>query len=132
MMEISGVQSAPALPESSSGGVGSLSPDDFIKILVTELSNQSPLEPIDNKQLLDQINAINSVNSNQQLVEALTALSTNQGLGSASGLIGRNVTGLFRDQVISGVVEKAIVEDGKVFVVVDGVPLTVDSITEIS
>ncbi|MGB0714393.1 MAG: flagellar hook assembly protein FlgD [Phycisphaerae bacterium] len=86
-----------------------LSSDDFFQLLIQELTNQDPLEPMDNQDLLNQINSIREIESSTALTETLESL-TNQGqLSSVSSLIGQYVTaqtgddGLTRQGMVVGV-----------------------------
>lgn len=127
----SAIQTGTASQATAERGFQGLKTEDFFKLLITELSNQSPLDPIDNNQLLDQISAINTVQSTATLIDTLEALSLSQNLGSASNLIGKTVSGRSNDEVISGVVDKAVVEDGEVFLMIDDQKLPIASVTEV-
>jgi len=68
--------------------------DRFLKLLVTQLKNQDPLNPMDNAQVTSQLAQINTVNGIQQLNTSMQNLSTSvlasQSL-QATALIGRTV-----------------------------------------
>ncbi len=70
------------------------SQSQFMKLLVTQLQNQDPLNPMDNSQMTSQIAQINTVSGIAQLNTTLQALSAsmtpNQTL-QAAGMIGRGV-----------------------------------------
>ncbi|WP_196137288.1 flagellar hook assembly protein FlgD [Aliikangiella sp. G2MR2-5] len=67
---------------------------DFLALLTTQLANQDPLEPVDNKEFISQMSQFASVDSLQTLVNQFSDLSnsltSNQAL-QASALVGRNV-----------------------------------------
>jgi flagellar basal-body rod modification protein FlgD len=85
--------------------------DQFLGLLVTEMQNQDPLNPMDNSQLLTQISQIREIGSTNQLTETLSTLAMGQGLTMASGLIGKNISALDDDaKEISGVVNRVSVE----------------------
>lgn len=85
--------------------------DQFLGLLVTEMQNQDPLNPMDNSQLLTQISQIREIGSTNQLTETLSTLAVGQGLTMASGLIGKNISALDADaKEISGVVDRVSVE----------------------
>lgn len=115
-----------------SSGFEALKTEDFVKILIAQLSNQNPLEPLDNNQLLEQVSAINSLSASSQLVDTLNGLALNQGLGAASSLIGREVTAKVGGKEVTGIVEKAVVEDGEVFVVFGGNKVRFGAITSVA
>ena len=68
--------------------------DRFLKLLVTQMKNQDPLNPLDNAQVTSQLAQINTVSGIEKLNSTLKDLSTSfmagQSLQSAA-LIGRSV-----------------------------------------
>ncbi len=85
------------------GGTGSTTPtanenaasDRFLKLLVTQMQNQDPLNPMDNAQITSQMAQINTVNGVEKLNTTVQGLNTQfsqlQALTGAS-LVGRQVT----------------------------------------
>lgn len=85
--------------------------DQFLGLLVTEMQNQDPLNPMDNSQLLTQISQIREIGSTNQLTETLSSLAVGQELTMASSLIGKEVTALSDDaKEVIGVVDRVSVE----------------------
>jgi flagellar basal-body rod modification protein FlgD len=74
-------------------GMGEMQ-DRFLKLLVTQMKNQDPLNPLDNAQVTSQLAQINTVSGIEKLNSTLQNLSTSfiagQSLQSAA-LIGRSV-----------------------------------------
>ncbi len=68
-----------------------LSSDDFFKLLISQLTNQDPLEPTSNDELLRQISSIRDIELSTTLTESLEKLTGQQQFGSASMLIGQYV-----------------------------------------
>ena len=70
------------------------SQDRFLKLLVTQLKNQDPLNPMDNAQMTTQLAQINTVSGieklNTTLGTLLDSFSSSQAIQSA-GMIGKNV-----------------------------------------
>jgi flagellar basal-body rod modification protein FlgD len=80
---------------SSTGKAGSaMGQDAFLKLLITQLKNQSPLSPQDNTAFVAQLAQFSSLEGIQNLNKTVTALSngmqSNQAL-QASSLVGRTV-----------------------------------------
>lgn len=75
-------------------GLNDIDLTDFLKLMLTELQNQDPLNPTDNAALLQQIGELRGISSNDQLVSTLKGFSNTQELTTASGLIGKSVKGL--------------------------------------
>jgi len=87
--------------------------DDFLKLMITELRNQDPLNPMDNQALLQQITQIREIESNQRLSSTLQSVLLGQNLATASSLLGQTVRGLANgEQQITGKVDRVSIEDG--------------------
>ena len=85
--------------------------DQFLQLMIAELTNQDPLNPMDNTQLVQQIGEIRSISATTQLSESLLAVQSGQSLTTASSLIGKKVTALTDDnQNVVGVVDKVTVD----------------------
>ncbi len=69
-----------------------LGSDDFLKLLITQLTNQDPLEPTGNEELLQQISSIRDIELSTTLTDSLRSLTGQQRFASASTLIGQHVT----------------------------------------
>jgi len=87
--------------------------DDFLKLMITELQNQDPLNPMDNQALLQQITQIREIESNQRLSSTLQSVLLGQSVATASSLLGQTVRGLANgSQQITGKVDRVSIEDG--------------------
>ena len=93
MAGVSGVNSASSASSGSGNSIADMTSQDFLKLLITELSNQDPFEPMKNKEILEQLSAIRSLESNMTMTENFQSLVNNQQLVSATALIGRAVMG---------------------------------------
>ncbi len=88
--------------------------DEFLKLMITELTNQDPLNPMDNAQLVEQIGQIRSISATSQLSDTLGAVLSGQHLTTASSLIGKHVSALTdQNQNVTGVVDRVSVEVDK-------------------
>lgn len=77
----------------SARSAGGLSGDDFFKLLIAQLTNQDPLEPTSNQELLQQISSIRDIELSGTIADSLKSLTEQQRFGSSSALIGHFVTG---------------------------------------
>src|SRR5262245_8036482 len=85
--------------------------NQFLQLMVTELTNQDPLNPMDNTQLVQQIGELRSIAASDHLTNTLQAVQTQQSLTTASSLIGKQVTALNADnENISGKITSVSVE----------------------
>jgi flagellar basal-body rod modification protein FlgD len=99
---------------SSRNTLNDLDLDDFLKLMITELQNQDPLNPLENDQLISQIGEIRSVGATDKLTQTLDAVLLGQNLSSATSLIGTHVTGLSDDnQTVDGLVDRISVANGQ-------------------
>lgn len=89
-----------------SQGMSALGSQDFLKLMLAELTNQDPLEPTDNEALLRQISSIRDIELSTSLTDSIRQLTGQQQIGSSSALIGQFVTGMPGDDgaVVSGMV----------------------------
>jgi flagellar hook assembly protein FlgD len=96
------------------GGINDVNIDDFLKIMITELQNQDPLNPLENDELIAQISQIRSVGATEKLTETLDSVLLGQNISSATNLIGAEIDALSDDnQQVTGLVERVSVTDGQ-------------------
>ena len=98
----------------SSKGVHDLKDLDinqFLQLMVSELTHQDPLNPMDNTQLVQQIGELRSIAASDQLTTTLQSLQTQQSLTTAASLIGKQVTALdSKNNNISGTISAVTVQ----------------------
>ncbi len=95
---------------SNSNALEDVSLDQFLGLLITELQNQDPLNPMDNAQMMEQIGQIREIGSTTKLTETLTSLAIGQELSMASGLIGKEINALDNNaKDVTGVVDRVSV-----------------------
>jgi flagellar basal-body rod modification protein FlgD len=111
-----------------------LKTEDFIKMMITQLQNQDPLEPAKNQELLAQMSQIGQLQSSTQLTVSLKGLVLQNNLGAAGNLIGKAVRGQDdRGEPLGGVVNSVRVESDKVFLELDnGKSLELTRVTSIA
>ena len=124
-MAISGVGTTSGMAGTPAAGSSKknfeLKTEDFIKMMITQLQNQDPMEPAKNQELLAQMSQIGQLQSATTLQESLQGMVVQNQIGSAASLIGKDVHGLDgNDDPVSGVVTSVRVEK-------DGVSLELDS-----
>src|SRR3954463_3178757 len=69
----------------------SISQQDFFRILVTQLSFQDPLKPIDNQAFIAQIAQFTALEQTRQTNDGINTLLTIQSAEQSIGLIGKTV-----------------------------------------
>ncbi|WP_051217489.1 flagellar hook capping FlgD N-terminal domain-containing protein [Paenibacillus assamensis] len=117
-----------------------LGKDDFLKILMTQLQNQDPTQPLQDKEFIAQMAQFTSV---EQLTSINQQLSTlQQAFGMSSNLIGKQITWTSGGEMgtdgnpgettlKSGVVDSIIVRNGLTYAKVGDVEVDMTLITEI-
>ena len=97
MTTVGNTTGAPAAsaPQTAAGTAATNAAQDrFLKLLVTQLKNQDPLNPMDNAQVTSQMAQISTVNGIEQLNATLQSLATSYNLGQslqATAMIGHGV-----------------------------------------
>lgn len=86
-MAMSAVSSA----STAASSANNLTLQDFLKVLLTQLTYQDPLKPLDNQQFMAQIAQFASLQQAQQTNANVAQLVTNQAALQSVGLIGRSV-----------------------------------------
>ena len=116
----------------TSDRLNDLTMSDFIKMMVAELSNQDPMNPMSNTEMLQQISQMRSVTSNDRLTAGIESLTAGQALSTASSLIGKTVTGVNTlNQSVTGKVEKVTIENGEAKLYVGFSIISVGNVTAI-
>jgi flagellar basal-body rod modification protein FlgD len=117
---------------SSTSGFGSLTSADFMQMLIAELQDQDPTQPMTNADLLNQLSQMTQLQSNQQLSDAIQTLSSNQQLSTAASFIGQTVSGTdSNSNSVSGVVTQAFIQSGTAYVSVGGTQVPLANITSV-
>jgi len=83
-------------------------------LLVAQLKNQDPLNPMQDREFIAQLAQLNALEQLQQLNETVAALAQHAALGQVAGYLGKVVSGLERTsrELVSGTVVRATILDG--------------------
>lgn len=95
-------------PATTVGESQTLGYDAFLRLLVTQMQNQDPLEPMSETEYVAQLATFSNVEQNVVTNQRLEALMTATAIGDAQGLIGRTLTS---GDGTSGVVTKVKLTD---------------------
>ena len=116
---------------SASAATQTLGYNDFLTLLMAEMKNQDPTNPMDSTQYVAQLAAFRQVEQSVQINSKLEQMLQSSTLAQADSLIGRTVTSA--DGKISGKVEEvrlitngivAVLEGGKEIAVGPGVVIS--------
>ncbi len=111
-----------------------ISSEEFVKILVTELTQQDPLQPNDTGAILEQLSSLRNIESQISLQDQLEALVLQNQIAQAGGLIGKKVEGLDgSDNKITGHVTAVRIVDGEAVLELDsGKQLPMNRVTRMT
>ena len=101
-----------ATPGITSNASSSLKLEDLLQVLLTELTHQNPLKPVDNKDFMGQIAQFASLDSSQRLNQSIDQLLALQAINQSVGLIGRPVSATTQIGTINGTVRSMSLEGG--------------------
>jgi len=83
----------------------SLGRDDFLKLLITQLSYQDPTAPMDDKQFIAQMAQFSTLEQMTGMASDFSKLTSMLMGNEASGALGKSVELLEGDRVIQGIVQ---------------------------
>ncbi len=105
---------APSSTTQAGNSIEDLDLDVFLNLMLTELQNQDPLNPMDNQEMLNTISQIREISANDKLAGTLDSVLLGQNVSTATGLIGTKVEGLTDDgRRVSGDVQNVAINDGE-------------------
>lgn len=102
----------------------SLGQNDFLKLLTTQMTNQDPMNPTSDTDQIAQLAQFSSLQS-------MNSLLTNSQLQGATAMMGKKVTIADTAGTITGTVDSAQLDSGKVYVTVNGTQYPYSEITKI-
>ena len=109
---------------------------DYMTLLVTQMQNQNPLEPMDNQQMASQLAQLSQLQMTEEMSDNIETLNSTMGdmntsfqgamlmaeLDFARSLLGKEVSfhSGYYDQIVSGQVQKVSIIDGQPMLEVHG------------
>ena len=116
MTQISNLNTAASSDQTfgSNNTLNDLQLDDFLNLIIAELQNQDPLNPLENDELIAQISQIREVGATEELTQTLDSVLLGQNIASATNLIGADVVALDNTgQRVTGNVRVVTVNNGQ-------------------
>jgi flagellar basal-body rod modification protein FlgD len=111
MTTVPSVTSTPPSASVTKAAGASVDYNTFLQLLITQMKNQDPTQPMDTAQLMSQLASFSQVEQGIKTNSKLDSLLTANALSQADGVIGRTITSA--DGSKSGVVESVtITSDG--------------------
>ncbi len=106
---------------------------DYMKLLVTQLRNQNPLEPLDNNEMASQLAQFSQLQQLESMNASFADVLAGIQRAYAASLIGKQVSFMQEDaesgEIQSGVVEQVYNNlDGKIMLVVEGHTIGIEDV----
>ncbi|NTV53755.1 MAG: hypothetical protein HGA76_12245 [Candidatus Firestonebacteria bacterium] len=110
--------------------VGSLGKNDFLKLMVTQLKNQNPLNPTNDTQFIAELAQFSALEASQNTNTSVEALVTKTSQMQAGQLVGKTVSGILRSDssAFVGVVQYVDLSGATPKVVVNNKLVSLDEI----
>lgn len=105
--------------------------DAFLNLLVTQLRNQNPLEPMDNTEFIAQMAQFSALEQAQNTNRTVK-------LDSAYNMVNKFVSASYIDEKtkesveVTGIVSSVKVDGDKILLVVDGKDVAIDKVTQVT
>lgn len=106
--------------------------DEFLQLLVTQLKNQDPLNPTDQKDMLAQLAQFSSLEQMQSLNQTMSTSSQFSQMAQSAALIGKTVTAGSADSPITGTVSSVSIQGGKTLLHVGNDDVDATTVTQIN
>jgi flagellar basal-body rod modification protein FlgD len=117
----------------NSGSVAGITNDQLFQLLISQLQNQDPLDPVSNKDLIDQLTSLNSVQSLAGLNASFAEMLKLQQLTQGVDLIGKTVTYTPSGggSPVTGQVSSVDAQNGQFLLTVGSDQITLDQIQSV-
>lgn len=102
---------APSAQTTATSAFG-LSFESLLRIILTQLTYQDPLKPVDNFEFVSQLAQFSQIQQGQTMNDRLQALVTAQSTLQAAGLLGRTIDIPSGNAVVSGKVTAVTLQNG--------------------
>lgn len=124
--------SSPPVVDKDKIGVAGLTSDSFLKLLIAQLQNQDPTQPVGNEEILSQLSQMRSLQSNVELGATLKSFAAGQQITTGSSFLGKTVTGTNADgHEITGVADRVFIENNETVLGIGNEKVKVSSVTEV-
>lgn len=106
-----------------------LGKNDFLQLLVTQLKNQDPLNPMDDKEFVAQMAQFSALEQMQNMNSSFNAVK-------AFSLLGKNIYAEVNDgnniNAVSGIVNSVNKQNGEYYLKVGDIDVPIDSVVSVS
>jgi len=92
-------------------GSGTLDKDDFLKVLITQLTHQDPTQPLEDKEFIAQMAQFSTLEQMTNMNNEFSRLSGMLAANQALALLGKTVDLFDGQRLVTGVVEEVAGKD---------------------
>ena len=136
-MDVSSVFNTPAtqydFAQTGRAHKNMLGQEDFLKLLVTKMSSQDPMNPQGDSEFIAQMAQFSTLEQSKSMTADIAMLKAQQEVLTANGLIGRTVTVSQNDkQIAQGTVTSVAMDDDGPAVVINGKNYSLEDVSLIS
>jgi flagellar basal-body rod modification protein FlgD len=121
-----GTDNTTALPQQSLGQ------DDFLRLLITQMSSQDPLNPVSNSDFIAQMAQFSTLQQTTNMQTDMAAMRSQQDIVQANSMIGRDVDLQVDNNVVHGTVSAVQITDGTPKVIVNGIAFDLSEVIKIA
>ncbi|NPV38690.1 MAG: flagellar hook capping protein [Brevinematales bacterium] len=115
------------------GSKNSLSEADFMKLLITQLRNQNPTKPLEDKEFITQMTQLTSLKQLNEMITTMQTFSKELAFTRTLGLVNKWVVYERTDGVMAqGLVESIRVKNGQTFLNVNNEEVALEQVSEIA
>ena len=122
--DITSIKSDQRKPGETAERRSSLDKDAFLRLLLTELKYQDPLNPTDDKAFIAQMAQFSSLEQMQNMSKVMS-------LSQGCSMIGRQIAAQLKDREINGIAEAVVIRNNAPYIRVGGDETPLESVTEI-
>jgi flagellar basal-body rod modification protein FlgD len=119
-----GIGSEMRMPELMPDRRADLDKDAFLRLLLTELKYQDPLNPTDDKAFIAQMAQFSALEQMQNMSKAFA-------LTQGCNMIGRQIFGQTKEKEVGGVAEAVVIKNGAPFIRTGDDEIPLESVYEI-
>lgn len=110
-----------------------LTQQDFLKLLVTQLTTQDPLNPMKDTEFVAQMVQFSMLEQNKGMQDAISAMRNSQKMVEANSLLGRSVRVIGNDSsIVGGTVSSIVLDNGEPQLLINGNLYSLDRVITIS
>ena len=118
---------------SSTSGVQTITGEDFMSLLITQMSNQDPMNPMSNEDMSAQLAQFASLDELETMNTTMADQLTSSSLSFASSLIGSPILAINSKtkNTVEGVVESVSITDSVPYINVGGAKVSIYDLTNV-